>query len=238
MLRRRFLAAILSLASILLSTNLAAAGPIVQYELFGAPGNQVSSPASFTAPGITGLPITRGAGLNVETGANSLNSASWNSLSADEFVQLGFNVTSGGPYFIDQFFLASRSSGTGPGFVNVNVSIDGGAFFTLTTLTQGNATFLNSVLNINQTVNSSLVVQFRAANNTSANGGTIASAGTWRIGDYSPDNGQTFAPISLNGQAVAAVPEPSALVCCGVGLACLAGARLRRQFKRGPSIND
>jgi hypothetical protein len=116
------------------------AGLIVQYELANQPGNQASSPATFTAPGVTALDLTRGSGLTPNAGANSLNSAGWNDLSANDFVQLGFNVT-GAPWHVDQFLLATRSSATGPGFVNVQLSADGGAF-TITSITSRPAGWL------------------------------------------------------------------------------------------------
>jgi len=236
MFPRRFLLQGLAVAALLLCSTTASAGLIVQYELAGAPGDQASSPATFTAAGITALPITRGTGLTPNIGNNSLNSAGWNDLSANDFVQLGFNVT-GAPWHVDQLFLATRSSATGPGFVNVNLSIDGGAFFTLITLTQGNATFLDAILDVNQTVHTSLVVRFVAANSTAANGGVIGSAGTWRIGDYSPDGGTTFVPVQLTGAvSPSAVPEPSSLAICGAGLAGLACAWVRRRAGAWPSV--
>src|SRR5262245_38522792 len=218
MSRRCFLHHGLALAALLLWSTLAPAGVIIQYELAGAPGTQASSPSTFTAPGITGLDLTRGAGLTPNAGNNSLNSAGWNDLSANDFVQLGFNVI-GAPWHVDQFFLATRSSATGPGFVNVRLSVDGNPFVTLTTLTMPNALFLDSILDVDLEVHTSLVVRFTAANNTAPNGGTIGSAGTWRISDYF--DGTDFSPVRLTGEAA---PEPSSLALGGLGLSILLGA--------------
>ena len=49
-----------------------------------------------------------------------------------------------------------------------------------------------------------------------ANGGTIGSAGTFRVSDYSPDGGATFKPITLNG-SVTSVPEPCSIILGGIG---------------------
>jgi hypothetical protein len=190
------------------------AAPLVSWNLSGVAGDVASVAPTFQAPGVAGLNITRGTGLVGNTSSNSFNSRGWDDLGANDFVQLGFTVTSGPPISLDTLTIATQSSGTGPGFVNVNVSLDGGAFFTLTTLTQGNGTQLNSILNLaGYTVASSLVIQFRAANDQDANPpGTIAATGTFRLAENNSSG--TFVDVTLSGfrqenPAPAAVPEPA-----------------------------
>lgn len=215
-----------AVAAVLVSAAVAPAGPIVQYDLFGVPGESASGPATFSAPGVTALPITRGAGLSPNAASNSINSAGFNDLAADDFVQLGFTTTT--PFAVDQLILATRSSGTGPGFVDVDVSVDGGVFTTIATLTQPNAQFLNSILEVDRTVTSSLVVRFSAANGTAANGGAIGAAGTFRVGNFF--DGANFSPIEVNGDPApaAAVPEPASLGLAGVAAAAVVGLRRRK----------
>lgn len=206
--------------------SLSQAGTIVAWDTFGLAGTEASVAATSTATNISGLDLTRGAGLTPSAAANNFSSSGWNDLAADDYVQLGFNVTAGSPWLVESIRMGTRSSATGPGFVNVTASIDGGAFFTIETLTQPNAQYINPIVAINQVVNSSLVIRFVAANNTAANGGTIGSAGTWRIGDYRNPSGQ-FEDIIIAG---AAVPEPASVLMGGMALVTVAGiVALRRR---------
>src|SRR5262249_46505117 len=139
--------------------------------------------------------------------------------------QAGFSAT------VNELLIATRSSATGPGFMNVLVSKDGGAFTLLANLTQPNAQFLDEDLTFAPiTVTSSLVVELRAANSTAAHGGAIGPAGRFRVSDYSPDGGATSQPITLNGTVSPnAVPEPSSLLTGCVAFAVVAGLVLRRR---------
>lgn len=201
---------------------------LVQYEMAGQPGSQATTAATFAAVGASGVNLARGPGLTPSDGNNSMNSSGWVGPAADDFYSLGFDVIAGSRFLVTDLTFATRSSATGPGFVNVLYAVDGGPETLITTLTQGNATFLNSQLTLTAavTVQSSFRVLFRAANNTAANGGTIAAAGTLRIGDYSPDGGGTFQPITVGGRAIA-VPEPAGLILLGMGVIGLAWIRHR-----------
>ncbi|MBX7106625.1 MAG: hypothetical protein K1X57_21300 [Gemmataceae bacterium] len=217
-------------AAALMLAGTTARADIVAYEMAGQPGDQASSAATLVTPGVSALALSRGAGLTPTAGANSINSSGW-STDPTDFYLLGFTVAPGFTAFINSIAFAGRSSNTGPGFVNVLYSVDNGPETLLTTLTMAGTAFNNQSFNFAQvTANSSFRVFFRAANTTSANGGTIAAAGTFRLGDYSPDGGTTFLPISLGGSvATAAVPEPSQVVLVGVMAAGLVVARLRRR---------
>jgi hypothetical protein len=211
------------------------ADSIVEYELFGAPGNQALSAATFEAVGVDGLSITRGAGLTATAAGNAFSASGWNNLEDDDYFQLGFTVDAGYQAIVDQLIIASRSSGTGPGFVDVDVSIDGDAFVTLATIVQMGTNFTNSILDLGGlAVTSSLTIRLMVDRDqtASANGGSIGAAGTFRIGDYL-DSG-VFTPITLTGSVVPAqtvVPEPSShfLACAGgLGVAALRARRRRR----------
>jgi hypothetical protein len=230
MLRLRTLGAALAVAAVLSGSHDASADFVVtSYELNGVNAPVTSVPATFASPGVTGLPITRSATLSDVAGTtNSFNSMGWNT--AGGFVQLGFNTTT--RLSLDEFKFASRSSATGPGSIDVMFSVDGGAFVKEATIVQpdpasgpGNG-FVDSDLKFAPiALNTSLVVRFLVTpGSTAANGGAIGSAGTWRISDYSPDNGTTFQPVSLT-----AVPEPASFLLISVGLVgAVALTRVRR----------
>jgi hypothetical protein len=170
--------------------------------------------------------LSRGAGLTAVLGANSMNSSAWTGPNANDFYVFGFDVNPGLAAYVDELRFATRSSDRGPGFVNVLYSVDGGAETLITTLTQSGTAFSNNLLNFATplTVTSSLRILLRSANNTSANGDTVLGAGTLRIGDYSPDAGDTFEPISVSGTVV---PEPSSLVLSAAALLAVVLMRWR-----------
>ena len=205
-------------------TSGARAELIVQWDTTGLAGNEATAPATAMATGVTGLDITRSSLLSPSPASNNFGSSGWTNPA--QYVQLGFDTTE--TWNVDTLRLATRSSGTGPGFMNVNVSVDGGAFTTIATITQSGTLYNDQYLPVNEVVHSSLVVQFAPANTTSANGGTIGSSGTWRIGDYY--DGQSYFSIAFSGSAVSAVPEPSTLLVGGVSLVFLGVVtRLRRK---------
>ena len=208
----------------------AAASPLVQYELTGKLGTETSDAATTVAAGLTGMNLNAGAGLTPSAGLNAMSASGWNNLSPNDFFSLGFTVQPGFTATVDELSAAVRSSATGPGFMNLLYSLNGGPETLLATLTMPNALFLDEDLHFSTlTVTSSIRFLFRAANTTAANGGTIGSAGTLRISDYSPDGGSTFEPVTLNGSVTAvatAVPEPATGLLGVLGIA-LAGCLLR-----------
>ena len=218
-------------ATWLLVASSAWSASVVQYDLTGKAGTEPSDPATTVAAGLAGLDLTRGSGLTPSAASNGFSASGWDDLGPNDYFSFGFNVQAGYSATVNELLIATRSSATGPGFMNVRVSKDGGAFTLLATLTQPNAQFLDEDLTFAPiTVTSSLVVELRAANSTAANGGTIGSAGTFRVSDYSPDGGATFQPITLNGTVSPnAVHEPSSLLTGCVAFAVVAGLVLRRR---------
>lgn len=196
-----------------------------QYEFQGALGTQTTQPTSFTAAGLSGLSFTRSANLTASAAANSFASTGWNNAGAA--YSFGFMVGAGQVVTVDQIVLSTRSSGTGPGFLNVQASVDGGSLVTVGSITDGNAIYNDEFLSITPiTATKSITFFIVAANTTSAAGGTTAGTGTFRVGDYNPAGTPT--PFTLNGTitSAATVPEPSALVLTMVGLVTAGSATL------------
>jgi hypothetical protein len=198
-----------------------------QYEFQGQAGSETTLAPSFVTAGLTGVNFIESSVLTPSAGVNSMNSSGWNL--ANTFYSFGFTIQAGRVVTVDRIILTSRSSATGPGFINLQASVDGGALTTVAAITQTSTSFNDEFLSITPvTAKKSLTFFFVTANQTAANGGTIGSAGTFRIGDYNPAGTPT--PFTINGtiSAAAAVPEPSAVVLAAFGLAAVGlAARLR-----------
>ena len=190
-----------------------------QYEFQGQPGTETSVAASLVASNITGLAFSESAGLTPSVGVNSIAVTGFNNPGV--YFAFGLNVQAGYSATVDQLVLTSRSSATGPGFLNVLASVDGGAFKTVGSFTQTGTAYNDEFLSISPvTANKSLIFEIVAANQVSAGGGTIGSGGTFRIGDYNPAAGP-LTPFTINGTvtplSTPSVPEPSSAILTGLG---------------------
>jgi hypothetical protein len=199
-----------------------------QYEFQGQPGTQTTQAPSFVTTGLSGVNFAEGSGMTPSGGLNSINASGWTNAGA--FYSFGFTIGAGNVVTVDQLILTSRASATGPGFLNVQASVNGGAFTTVGSFTQTSTNFNDEILSITSvTATQSLMFRIVAANQTSAGGGTVGSAGTFRIGDFNPAGTPT--PFTVNGTITSMlVPEPSSLALAAVGLlaAGVAGRARRR----------
>lgn len=217
-------------AAIIAAVSLdARAAILVQYDLAGAPGNQATTAGSSAAAGVTPLSLSRGSGLNAVAGANSFNSSGWNDLGAFDYIEFGFGTTQA--YDADELYVGLRSSGTGPGLVNLSYSVNGSAFTLLRQFDMPDAAFLNVVVDLDSLpdVTSGLVMRFTSANTASSNDSTVLAGGTLRTTGYFVQ-GVFDRNFQITGTPVtsAAVPAPAALPVFVVALAGL-GVALRRQ---------
>jgi hypothetical protein len=222
-----FLVSVLALAS----STARADFSLVQYEFQGQSGSETSLAPSLAATGITGTNFTESPVLTPSAGVNSMNSSGWNLSGANYSV--GFTIQAGDVATVDQIILTSRSSATGPGFITVLASADGGAFTAVGSITQTSTNFNDEFLSITPvTARQSLTFEFVVANQTAANGNPIGSAGTFRIGDYNPSGTPT--PFTIMGTISPAtnppsVPEPASIAMTALGGLCVAAfAALRR----------
>jgi predicted extracellular nuclease len=162
--------------------------------------NGSSVPPSSAGPGVTGLDLTRGSGINQNAGG-TFNSNSWNGIdlasaqTANDFLQWGFTSTTA--YDLTDFDIRYDRSGTGPNSLAIQASINGGSFQTIFTDT-----------NVNEAGENNLDIDLSAFDNvTSATfrlfaWGARSSQGTFDIEDIGTGAGngiRVFAEPSSGG---------------------------------------
>jgi hypothetical protein len=221
-------------AMTLLAAAYAPAATIVSYNLQGQPGSQVTQAPALSAANTTGVNMTRGPGVTPNAGSNSFNSAGWESAIAapasTEYVEFGFVVDAGYTVDLEQLFIGTRSSGTGPGTIGLFSSIDAYAA-PIASWAAGNAVFVNQVVNLSSLPDVAGDVRFRLyeVGNSSANGGTTASTGTFRVTAYFV-GGVFDRDLQLTG-TVTAIPEASSLVFGAIAVSLAGVAVIRRRGK-------
>jgi hypothetical protein len=213
-----------------LAATPAGAAVLVQYNFSGNAGTEASEPASFVAPNLGGLAVTRGPGLTPTAGSNSLNSSGFSTDATADFLSFGLTVNSGFNATVNQLIFGSQASNTGPGTISVLASVDNGAFTQVGSFSQP-AGALSQTLALANPLTALNRIEFRfvAANTTSANGGTLAGTGTFRLTNFQPTGANT--PFTIDGSVAritTAVPEPAtwAMMIAGFGLV---GGTLRRR---------
>jgi hypothetical protein len=190
----------LLLAPALLSlTGVASAQAVIAgWDLSGAPGDQVSTPATLAASFVTGLDMARGAGINPTAANNSISANGWEDLAVDDYFTFGFTVDAGYAVDLAELQISTRSSNTGPANLALRYSVDN---FTadLATIVNSGTLFTDVILDLTALPALSGNVEFRlyATNNVSANGGTIGSTGTMRIARYY--DGASYLPVEFRG---------------------------------------
>jgi hypothetical protein len=216
--------AVMVLLGILLLAGTANAALVAGWDMAGQPGNQTSVAGRVAVDGITALDMVRGAGLSPSEGSNSFNSSGWNASNADDYFQFGFSVAEGYSVTLDELWIGSRSSGTGPGTIGVYTSVDG---FTnaIGTIVQNNTAFSNSIIDLSVlgTISGDFYVRLYEVGDTQADGsGATASAGTFRIADYYEAGTNIYIDTHFEGTVV---PVPGALWLLGSALIGVVGLR-------------
>jgi hypothetical protein len=204
---------------------LAAPVTVVDWRLTGQPGDQATVAANSAAAHITGSSLTRGPGLTGATAANSMNASGWH---PGEYFEFGFTVATNYYVDLDRLYLGTRSSATGPGSLGLFWSGDGfsSTLFTFNQAPGGN--FVNGAIDLAGLRGLTGAVNFRIRNlgNTAANGGTIGTAGTFRVTDYFV-GGSFDRNMQLTG-TVNLIPLPAAGWLLGSALLGMTGLARRQ----------
>ena len=186
--------------------------------------------ATAAAGGVTGMTMTRGAGLYaVNATVGCFNGAGWNQ-EATDYLSFGFTVASGSSVNLSSLQIGTRSEGGAPGTLALRSSVDGfgsNLFIFDQASTTSNewgpgAGFIFSVIDLSAMTNLTGTVEFRIyqVGNTAANGGTPQTNRHFRLTNY---YGVNPGDMSFSGTVI---PAPGALALLGLG--GLVGGRRRR----------
>jgi len=186
--------------------------------------------ATAAAGGVTGMTMTRGAGLYaVNATVGCFNGAGWNQ-EATDYLSFGFTVANGSSVNLSSLQIGTRSEGGAPGTLALRSSVDGfgsNLFIFDQASTTSNewgpgAGFIFSVIDLSAMTNLTGTVEFRIyqVGNTAANGGTPQTNRHFRLTNY---YGVNPGDMSFSGTVI---PAPGALALLGLG--GLVGGRRRR----------
>lgn len=178
---------------------------LINWNFTGQPGNQPFTAGVALENGLTASNFSRGAGLNANAGANSINSSGWNA-GDDRFYTFGFEVASGQLVDLNALQIGTLSSATGPRDFALVYSGDG--FTTVLHSWQNTSALLNQTIDLSSLQNLSGFVEFRiiSTSTSTVNGGTIAAGGTSRVANFVDagvnSEGVRFIGIVKSGEGV------------------------------------
>jgi hypothetical protein len=204
-----------TLVALLNLTVGAQAGLLVAYDGANSTG---ALPASEFDPLLTPIDLMRGSGLNAGTGA-TYNSSGWTD-EATDYLEWGWS--SSPPINLTDLDLRYDRSGSGPTSLDIQLSVNGGAYQTIYTDTDVLDTGEDAL-----DIDLSSFLDVTSASFRLFGFGASSASGTFDIeplGGVTPDRG-----IVVNG--VAAVPEPSSLgllLAAGLPLALIVRRRCWR----------
>jgi hypothetical protein len=182
--------------------------------------------------------LTRGSGLTGNAGGNSMNTKGWDGTDAGDYIEFSFKKAAGYIVTLDDIWIGTKSSSTGPGTMGFYSSLDNFANFSQFASVSLNGDFRNDSIYINylgedvvfDCPDEEFAIRLYEIGNTQADGsGDTASTGTFRVTDYEGFNvGSDAYDIVITGQCVPC-PVPAAAWLLGSGLLGLVGLKRKRQ---------
>lgn len=228
-MRKKLIVAICMSIFLLSGVLNAHAVSLVAWNLTDQLGDETSVAASFSATNVSGLNLTRGAGLDPNKGIDSMNSRGWNNQNTD-YVQFGLTVDPGYKVNISELYIGTRSSFTGPGTMGLYVSTDnyGNPLTTFNQAPGENFVYSLATFSTLNDLTGTIYFRLMQIGTTAANGGATGSIGTLRVTNYF-QGGIDTGSFRITGSIVP-VPIPGAVWLLGSGLLGLTGWR---RFRKG-----
>lgn len=178
---------------------------IASWNFASEPGNQAFT-AGTGSTLVTASNFTRGSDLTAALAGGSINSSGWLG-TGNRYYSFGFTVDEGFAADLATLRIGTRSSGTGPANLALRYSEDG--FSTdLATWTQSGTADNFQTIDLSSLPNISGNVEFRivSTSNLSANGGTLAGGGTFRVLNFNSEG--VFLTATVTGGSTDPEPEP------------------------------
>ena len=219
---------------VLLANHHASADIILGYDLQGANGTIAFIAPNSTASQVSGLNLTRGAGLNASTGGvngtNAFSATGWDSLTSTDYISFGFQVNPGFQATLNSVqFRVSAQSG-GPANLGLFTSQDN--FTTAVSTFDPSISVASITLSTNavQPTTGQLELRIYALNSVGIGGGSTSPSSSVAFGNYT--SGRNIELFQVNG-TITAVPEPSTLVLIIAGTSIMLACRTwpRRTFR-------
>lgn len=218
---------------------LASASVLANYDFSGLPGDQLSTPASWAAAGLTATAIRRGPGVEAWAGAGLMNSRAWTTGEIErEFDYFEWTIVpaSGVTLNIDQIAFGERRSATGIRWFALRSSLNGFASDAVAPVEiPDDAEFRNQVLNLGSAFDAvSSPVTFRLYGYLSE-----AFSGRWGITNHEEAgafrisgtvSGLASEPTEKDGSGAQA-PEPTAAIIWTLVVAISAGGHVFRRSR-------
>jgi hypothetical protein len=195
---------------------------ITTYDFTNALGNQASTTASLVAGNMTADPISRGPGLSLSAGADSISAGNWTTagtIDLSDYYTFTLTPATGFGLDLNTIEFSDRRSATAPLNMAIRSSLDAFAG-DITTLTLANDTsFHRQIITLGPAFDGiTSAVEFRLYGYNAGN-----SLGTLRIGG----DGSVGTPNNLIVTG-AVIPEPTTLALLSLGAVGLVARRRKK----------